>query len=110
MKHLILMIFIILSPISYASTTVITNIKEIMLDQDNGVKLYFKVTESTPTDGSCRTNQNWPYVLDISTEFGKSMYSAILAAYIGKLDIQVFGYGTCDIHNAVETVKRIELK
>ena len=110
MQRLIFIILIILSPFSYASTTGMTNITEIMLDEGNGVKLYFKVAETIPTDGSCSTNQNWPYVFDISTEFGKSMYSAVLAAYIGQLDVQVFGYGTCDVHNAVETVKRIEFK
>lgn len=110
MKKILLFTILCSMSNSFASTTDLTTIEEIMLDNDNGVKVYFKVKQSLPPEDGCRENPNWPYVFDISTDFGKSMYSALLAAYASKSTVKVFGYGTCAVHNAVETVKRIELK
>jgi len=108
-KLIITLVVLFSSFASLASTTSITKIKEIMLDQNNGIKVYLKVEDSLPNVG-CRTNLNWPFVIDISTDFGRSLYSALLMSYASKSKVIVHGFGTCTVHNGVETVKRIEFK
>ena len=110
MKKYIAFLIFCLPSVALSSTTGVTTIKEIMLDQYNGMNVYFSVAQSLPATDGCRANVDWPFVVDISTEFGKNLYSAILASYVSKSKVRVFGFGTCNVHTAVETVKRIEFK
>lgn len=91
--------------ISFGShaTTVTSTVSRIMLDQNNGVKAYVKPAAAMAAAG-CRTNLNWPFVIDISTEYGKRLYAAVLTAHTAGKPVVLRGTDACDLHAGVETL------
>lgn len=77
----VILIIVGLINVSWAAT-VTTTIESLMIDRNNGDKVYIRV-KSSPAN-SCTTNYSWNYVLDLSDDLGRTMYSSLLTAYAAK--------------------------
>lgn len=102
MKIFLLAGFSLLWSSSFA-TTVTSSVSKVMLDQNNGVRAFVKPAAAMAAAG-CRTNVNWPFVIDISTDYGKRLYAAVLTAYTATRPVVFKGTNACDLHTGVETL------
>jgi len=115
MKKMGLIIALIFSASLQASEIANTKITKLMIDKNHnlGMAVFIK------TDGvanrtlglGCHDNVSWDYVLDISEEYGKQMYSMLLTARASQKDIKLVGVNqsTCDVYSNIETLRRVEL-
>ena len=102
MKKLLLAALGVVCASSFA-TTVTSSVSKVMLDQNNGVRAYVKPAVAMAAAG-CRTNVDWPFVIDISTDYGKRLYAAVLTAYTASRPVVFKGTNACDLHTGVETL------
>lgn len=67
--------------------------------------IYFGLTPEPTERAECNSNaKGYQFVLDPSTDAGKALYSAILAAKTTGKKITVRGTGACGLGHAMETV------
>lgn len=85
------------------AATVTSSVSKVMLDQNNGVRAFVKPAVAMAAAG-CRTNVDWPFVIDISTDYGKRLYAAVLTAYTATRPVVFKGTNACDLHTGVETL------
>jgi len=110
-KTLAILILLLPSSFSIAGTATSANVIGIMSDQGHGDKVFIKLNKPIDNSPDCYTNSIWSFVLPIETELTKkTLFSMLLTAYSAQKPITVIGYGTCDTHNGIETLRRIELK
>jgi hypothetical protein len=113
MKLKNIMIFIVLITTGFsANSSEIDNTKitRTMMDEGYGQVLFIQVERDPVRDGAhCHSNGTWDYVISTESEFGKQMFSQLLAAYAAGKTIKMFGKGTCLVNSSTETLKRIEL-
>jgi len=84
-------------------------IKRLMLYRDFP-DLVFIDLELERTDFlSCHTNRNWDFILDISDDFGKAIYSALLSMRLSGQHGKFTGTGSCSRYSYSETLKRITM-
>ncbi len=81
-----------------------------MFDDIYGNKLYIETTEGWTEVGCHRST--WSFVLNIPTnsELHRNMYSMLLAAKASGAKLKLVGKATCDDHNFIESLRRVELK
>ena len=112
MKTVILLTTLILSANISASEILSAHITKLMIDKNHGTIVFIKTdgTSNRTPGAGCHTNTNWDYVADLADSSGQEIYSALLMAKASQQEISLHGKGqsVCDIHNKVETLRRIE--
>lgn len=93
---------------AFAADISAAKIDTLMLDRGHGAKVYIKLNKTHSTPINCQTN-SWQYVLDISDELGKIIYSSLLASYAAGKTVNFIGTTSCSLHLNIETLRRIEL-
>lgn len=58
-------------------------------------EVLFIVTSSDQSKVGCHTDNNWNYVMPLTSELDKTLYSALLAAYVSQSKVQIIGTGEC---------------
>lgn len=91
-----------------SATYISTVIVGVQMDENNGMRLYVKPGGAITLAG-CQTNAQWPFVVDVSTDFGKRLQNLIMIAYATKSNVVLRGTDTCLVHSGVETIYRVEL-
>ena len=66
MRSLLMTTALCFASASTCATTVTSSVSKVMLDQANGIRAYVKPAAAMAAAG-CRTNVDWPFVIDIST-------------------------------------------
>lgn len=95
---------------SFAATVSNTGISVVMIDRKNGAKVFVKTSViKTANNPTCHTNTSWAFVLPLTNELEKAMYSAILAAKNTGKKVNLVGTGDCGTHTGIETLNRIEV-
>ncbi len=108
MKNILALVFGVLS-ISVSATTVSdAKVVRLMLDLNYPNKVYIDLDKRQPDLLQCHQNITWEYVLDISTNHGSHVYSALLAAKVSGTKIQISGNGYCNLHHDIEDFRRLE--
>jgi hypothetical protein len=111
MKYFWLILVSIYCNNASATTVDGTVVKSLLLGKVYGEKAFIEVgTKPTLTSGHCQTNGTYNYVLDISTELGRSILGLVLTAYAAKSNIYINGYDTCETFGGVEDLRQFELK
>lgn len=103
MKHFLMTAALVLISAPACATTVSSTVSKVMLDQNNGVRAFVKPAAAMAAAG-CRANVDWPFVIDISTDYGKRLYAAVLTAYTASRPVVLKGTNACDLHPGVETL------
>ncbi len=83
-------------------------IETLMVDRAHGAKVFIKLDKTHPTPINCHAN-NWQFVLDISDDLGKTLYSNLLTSYAAGKTIHLKGTSSCSLYPNIETLRRIEL-
>jgi hypothetical protein len=60
-------------------------------------KCVFVDVQAVTTEPSCATNSAWDYVLDMSTDTGKSTYAILMSAYLAGKAVEIGGNGACTL-------------
>lgn len=88
-------------------------IDRLMMASNYKNKLFIKVKgDITATENPCALNSKWNYVLNIDSEYDKSMQSMLMLAYASKRSVSLYaeiGENSCYSNNALNLLKRIEL-
>ena len=98
---------------SAASATTVdeTVVKSLLMGKAYGEMAFIEVgTKPIIPNGHCQTDDAYNYVLDISTELGRSLLGLVLTAYAAQSAIYINGYDTCDAYNGVEDLRQFKLK
>lgn len=94
---------------SMASSTHSAIIKDLMLDRDQGSKVFINLDIRTSSLESCHSNTTWEYVLDISDELGLSIYSSLLTLYATGKPASFKGTGICTLFPTIEDLRKVTL-
>ncbi|MGD1336373.1 hypothetical protein ACP6H1_28785 [Vibrio harveyi] len=94
---------------SHATEIYTTKITTLMLDKKYAHQVYIK-TSKPHVSGSpeCHAS-SWSFVLKIDTDQSETMYSVLLAAYMAGKTVNLIGSDTCNSHNGIEDLRRIEI-
>jgi hypothetical protein len=85
-------------------------VKRIMLDRQYGEKVFIELEKRHTNLASCHSNNHWQYVLDISDDYGKAMFSSILSLHLAGRKALFNGTDNCSLYRNIETLSRIEAK
>ncbi|MCU7829577.1 MAG: hypothetical protein KZQ85_10970 [Candidatus Thiodiazotropha sp. (ex Myrtea sp. 'scaly one' KF741663)] len=103
---LLVAIFILLFSINIYAADTLGTIGRIHVHHDNG-KVFFWINAETSNYASCATIQR--YVIDSTTEPGKSTLSTILYLKATGQNVEIFGAGNCALHADSETAKIVAI-
>ena len=95
---------------AHASEIDSATIKRLMIDRDFGEKVFIELDRHQLSPEQCHTNTSWEYVLDISDQLGKAMYSSLLALYASGKPGEFHGTETCMLYSTIEDLERVEMK
>lgn len=84
-------------------------IETLMLDRNHGEKVFIKLNKKHTYPINCHKN-SWEYILDISDDLGKSIYSSLLASYAAGTTVNFIGSSSCSLYPNIESLRRIELE
>jgi hypothetical protein len=73
-------------------------------------ELFIQLDRDQTSPFECHSNPSWEYVLDISDDQGKQMYSSLFTLYSSGKAGLFKGIDNCSLYNNIETLGRIELK
>ena len=112
-KHFYKSVFLILFFVSggiFASEINNTVITRTMMAAEHGLKFYIQV-EGTPNraSGHCHANSTWDYVIATDNEFGKQLFSQLLAAHLSGKKVKLYGNDTCKSFLNLEDLTRLEI-
>lgn len=109
MKKIVLLVIIIMSNATQASTLNNTKITRLMNDRSYLNFTFIQATGAPNRDGGhCHTNGTWDFVLNTDDSFGKQMHAQLLAAFAAGKTVELHGTDSCPIGNA-EELRRIEI-
>lgn len=99
------LLYISLAQYSFASDTTTGKLEEI-----GGVGLgdntvYFGVNPSPNNKPACSNHNKYDYVIDISTDKGKAIYSMLLMARTTQSNITIQGSGSCLAGSNIEEIR-----
>lgn len=108
---LLLTILAVFAKSSFATEASKAKIIRLDLAKSYGSVL-IKLNTSTPIKASCHQNTGWDYVMPISSDIDKTMFSILLAAYMSGKSITIAGSDACSqpLVGAVETAVRVTLE
>ena len=106
----ILFLVLCLSPKCFATVIDGASIKRLMLDRSLDGRVFIELDRSQDQKIGCHTNTGWEYVLDITDEFGKAMYSMLLSLQASGKPAYFRGKDNCSVYSQIETLRRIEAK
>jgi hypothetical protein len=88
-----------------------TKIKELYMAKNHGEYVFIKL-ENSPDRSGCSKNGTWDYTLELTTDFGRAMYSTILSAYFAGKTVTAKGnvLGECNEIGSVESLDVIWIK
>lgn len=87
-----------------------TEISMVMIERQNGAKVFLKTTVNKAAGSpTCHTNASWSFVLPLTTDTDKAIYSALLAAKSAGRKVNLVGAGECNTHTAIETLTRVDV-
>lgn len=107
------MAFFIVSGICSADEfSVTTKIKSIYMGPHYGSKVFIEVHDrpSGARPSGCMENANFDFVLDLSNEFGKEYYSALLSAYAADRIVRLQSFDDCNVYPSIPTLKTMWMK
>ena len=109
MKASFLIIALLISSVSSASSLSGTKVTRLMNDRSYNEYTFVQV-ERTPErdDGHCSTNAIWDYVLKTDDQFGRQMHAQLLAAFVAGKTVTLSGTDACEV-GVTETLRRIEI-
>ena len=99
---LVLAVASLLWNVSAFSGTTTGLVNEIYVHYNHD-RLLFSMTSSDPMFTACATTKR--YVVSTSSQQGKNVLSAVLAAKAAQQEITVVGLNTCNVHQDSETVQ-----
>lgn len=102
LRALLILTFLAAHPAYCGDTT--GTITELLMLNDVPDRLFIRVTGSNNSLPSCSV-QNNRYVLDTSTNTGKQLYAALLAAKYASATITIHGFGTCNLWGNSEDLR-----
>ncbi len=72
--------------------------------------VFVQLSSENPSRLECHANENWDFVLDISNDFGKAMYSTLLTMKASGSTGTFTGTGQCNtqLYQYAEELLRIE--
>lgn len=85
-------------------------ISRLMIDRNHGVLIFIDLDKGHSSPIACHSSSSWQFVLDISDDLGKQIYSSLLALYASGREGLFAGEGNCNLYNGIETLRRVELK
>ena len=86
------------------------SVKKIMMDRNLIGKVFIQLNVRQPSTIECHHNSSWEYVLDITDDYGKHMYSTLLTLYASGKQGLFAGDNLCSQYKNIETLRRIEAK
>jgi hypothetical protein len=72
--------------------------------------VFVSVSGSKSDSPACHTHTVWEFVLDTSTQQGVLQYVMLISSLKDGLIVDLIGDGSCNLHSATETLRRIELR
>lgn len=112
MKYLFYIFPIILFTSIAAAATQVENtkIKELYLSKKHGDFVFIRLDMPAPRS-ACSKNGTWDYTLELSSEFGRAMYSTVLSAYVAGKSLTATGNdgGLCNETGSVESLGGLRL-
>lgn len=85
-------------------------IKRLMLDRVFEGKVFVQLNKHQSAPIECHDNDHWEYVLDITDDYGKAMYSTLLSLHASGKAGLFRGDETCSLYHSAETLRRVEAK
>jgi hypothetical protein len=110
MKIIFTLLFLLLNQLALAGELDGVIVKRIMHDRSQAGKVFIELDRKQTSPASCHNNHNWQYVLDISDNYGKAMYSTLLSLHMSGKQALFRGTQECTLFGSVETLGRIEIK
>jgi hypothetical protein len=106
----VLLASIMAAPTGFAATVSNTEIKMVMIERQHGAKVFLTtMVAKTANSPTCHTNASWAFVLPLTTDTDKAIYSALLAAKSAGRKVNLVGAGECNTHAAIETLTRVDV-
>ncbi len=108
-----IVVFLVLTfSLSTNASRITGKIENISISGFSGGKALILVKANGAVEGSkptCSTNTNYNFAFNGSTDEGKAMYSAILAAQSAGKEIYLNGSGSCstDLYETLETLAQV---
>ncbi len=110
MRKICCSILLLLSLSGTASEIEPAVVKRLMLDRVFEGKVFIQLDCHQTSPIECHDNESWEYVLDITDEYGKAMYSTLLSLYASGKPGLFRGDETCSLYHSAETLRRVEAK
>lgn len=85
-------------------------IKRLMLHRNFNDVVFIDLDIESPTRLECHENNEWDYVLNISDDFGRAIYSTLLAMKASQSSGLFTGNGLCNVYDYAESLKRVQFK
>ena len=87
-----------------------TEITAMMFDKSYGDQVLIKTKDAHPGDLDC-FGSSWSFVLPLTANsIDDKYYAMLLAAQTAGRTVTLTGYGHCNDHSGIETLRRIEFK
>lgn len=84
-------------------------ITELAIDRVYGeAKVFIQASGNKDSNPSCHTNSNWSFVLPLSTDLDRNIFSMLLTARATQGTLRLQGRGLCDVHTGMETLSYIK--
>ncbi|WP_298773509.1 hypothetical protein [uncultured Shewanella sp.] len=93
----------------YATEITSAKITQLMLDRNYTDKVFIQLDKKNTAGDTCHDNTRWEYVLDISDNLGKTIYSSLLASFAAGKTVNLKGTNNCLLYTGVETLSRVEI-
>lgn len=110
MRIILLLLVTVFSSTVFATEISSATIKRLMLDRSMTGKVFVSLDKHQTNSVACHTLAHWEFVLDISDDFGKALYSSLLSLQASGRSALFRGDDACSLYPQIETLRRIELK
>ncbi len=78
---------------------------KLELGPNYGDNVLVDVEGSQNNPAACSTNSIYDFAFDGSTEYGKKLFSVLLAAQLAGTKIEISGYGSCQHYSNIEDLR-----
>ena len=99
---IILTLLVLISVSVSASNVTTAKIVEVLVGPNYGNNVFLNVSPKPNGTPACKSNPEWDYVFDGSTDSGKITMSVALAAYAAGKEVWLAGSGNCTLYTNVE--------
>lgn len=110
MKFLMFISLCLAVTTSYASYIGKGTVDEIQYGPVYKNLVYINIDGQQNNKPYCSVNKSFNYVVDVSTDIGKTVFSGLLAAYASQSEVAISGYGNCGLSSEVESLRWFSVK